>query len=266
MIKNNNLIVVGTDTGVGKTVLSLLLMQYLYSKRIIPFYLKLIQTGCINAYDTDSDAQFIYQHVEALKMRDPADSIIYCCKNPKAPYFAARDEGRVIDIELIREVVNKKTSLYQVVIMEAAGGLLVPVTETLLNIDVIELTGAKPVVAARAGLGTINHTLLTLEILNSRKLDPLGVVFIDAGEECADKRMIRENMECIEKFSGIPVSGVIGKIHDFSNPEQNCNLPLESIMDKHMGRTQNQIQKNELEKAIAVQDSPGSLTQPLKNK
>jgi dethiobiotin synthetase len=238
--KNNKLIVIGTDTGVGKTVLSLLLMQFLYSKGEIPYYLKLIQTGCTDAYDTDSDAQFIYQHIEELKKKDPADSIIYCYKNPKAPYFAARDEGRVIDVELIRDVVNKKSTLYPVVIMEAAGGLLVPVTEKLLNIDIIELTGATPVVAARAGLGTINHTLLTLETLNNRKIEPLGIIFIDPSEEGTDKHMLRENMECIEKFSGIQVSGVIGKIYDFSNPERSCYFPLENIISKHMERTQNQ--------------------------
>jgi len=245
--KNNNLIVIGTDTGVGKTVLSLLLMQFFYSEGENPFYLKLIQSGCTNAYDTDSDAQFIYQHVTALKKKDPADSIIYCYKNPKAPYFAARDEGQVIDVELIREVVNKKTSLYSIVIMEAAGGLLVPVTEKLLNIDMIEFTGATPVVVARAGLGTINHTLLTLEILNNRKIDPLGVVFIDAGKEGTDEHMLRENMECIEKFSGIQVSGVIRKIHDFSKPERGFYLPLERLLDKQVGRNQNKT-KNELEK------------------
>lgn len=233
--KNNKLIVIGTDTGVGKTVLSLLLMQLLYSKGETPFYLKLIQTGCTNAYDADSDAQFIYKHIEELKKKDPSDSIIYCYKNPKAPYCAARDEGQAIDVELICEVVNKKSSLHSVVIMEAAGGLLVPVTERLLNIDLIELTGATPVITARAGLGTINHTLLTLEILNKRKIDPLGVIFIDAGEEGTNEHMICENMEYVEKFSGIQVSGVIGKIQNFSDPERICYLPLDRMMNKHMG-------------------------------
>jgi len=231
--KNNKLIVIGTDTGVGKTVLSLLLMRLLYSKGETPFYLKLIQTGCANAYDTDSDAQFIYRHIEELKKKDPADSIIYCYKNPKAPYCAARDEGQVIDVDLIREVVNKNTSLCSVVVMEAAGGLLVPVTEKLLNIDLIELTGATPIVVARAGLGTINHTLLTLEILNNRKIDPLGVVFIETGEESTDEPMLRENMECIKKFSGIQVNGVIGKIHNFSSPERNCYIPLERLLNNY---------------------------------
>jgi dethiobiotin synthetase len=238
--KNNKLIVIGTDTGVGKTVLSLLLMRLLYAKGENPFYLKLIQTGCANAYDTDSDARFIYQHTEELKKKDPSASIVYCYKNPKAPYCAARDEGQVIDVELIRDVVNKKSPLYSVVIMEAAGGLLVPVTKRLLNIDLIELTGATPIVAARAGLGTINHTLLTLEILKNREIDPLGVVFIDAGEEDTDKHMLLENMECIEKFSGIQVSGVIGKIQDFSNPEEIYYLPLEKMMHRHMCNNWNQ--------------------------
>ena len=86
--------VLGTDTGVGKTVLSLLLMRFCYQRGDRPFYIKPLQTGCRSPYDTDSDARFVYEHVEALKGKDPAESVIYCFKNPKAPYFAARDEGK----------------------------------------------------------------------------------------------------------------------------------------------------------------------------
>ena len=86
MTKQNNripdLFITGTDTGAGKTVLSLLLMQYLYSKGADPFYLKPFQTGCKNAYDTDSDARFIYSHVSQLKGKDPAGSVHLCGQGP----------------------------------------------------------------------------------------------------------------------------------------------------------------------------------------
>ncbi|MEA1935263.1 MAG: dethiobiotin synthase [Thermodesulfobacteriota bacterium] len=233
MIKRReNIFVVGTDTGVGKTVLSLLLMQFFYARGDTPFYLKPAQTGCVDPYYIDSDARFIYQHVKPLNRKDPADSVVYCFKNPKAPYCAARDEGEEIDFKVIQEVVNKKRLSYSPVILEAAGGLLVPVNEKKLVIDMIEMTCARPIIAARAGLGTINHTLLTLEALSNRGIEPARVIFLDYGENGTSREMISENIEVIEKESGIKVGGVIGKIKDFSNPSQACYQPLEGIFGK----------------------------------
>lgn len=225
----DDLYIVGTDTGVGKTVLSLLLMQFFYTRGFTPFYLKPAQTGCRDPYDMDSDAKFIYQHVKPLSRKDPTDSVIYCFKNPKAPYFAARDEGKEIDFRIIQEVINKKRTLYSPIIIEAAGGLFVPVNEELLIIDTIKMIKARPIIASRAGLGTINHTLLTIEALKGRGIQPAGIILIDSGETSTPQDMIGENIEAIEKTAGIKVAGVIGKIVDFSTPDRDHFLPLEKL-------------------------------------
>jgi dethiobiotin synthetase len=224
--KAENLFVVGTDTGVGKTVLSLLLMQFFYAAGCTPFYIKPIQTGCRDPYDTDSDADFIYRHVRPLQDKDPAESVIYCFKNPKAPFFAARDEGKEIDLSVIERVVSQKAGLHAPIIIEAAGGVMVPVIKNTFVIDLILLTKSTPIIAARAGLGTINHTLLTVEALDRRGIKPLGIVFIDAGEKEIPLEMVSENKEAIEEVSGIKVTGIIGKIHDFKSPPQDCYQPL----------------------------------------
>lgn len=223
------LFVTGTDTGVGKTVLSLLLMQFFYGRGFSPFYLKPAQTGCRDPYDQDSDARFIYSHVKALTGQDPGDSVVYCLKKPKAPYFAARDEAREIDFAKIQAVVEAKSAVYSPLIIEGAGGLFVPVTEKLMVIDMIQMTGARPIIAARAGLGTINHTLLTVDALRRRGIEAAGIVLLDGGKEGTPPKMIEENIEAIEKNSGIKVGGVIGKIDDFSNPPRHCYRPLEKI-------------------------------------
>ena len=227
--QTDNIFVIGTDTGAGKTVLSLLLMQFFYANGCMPFYIKPIQTGCSDPYDKDSDARFIYKHVKQLTKEDPSDSIVYCFREPKAPYFASRNEGKNIELKAIQNALDKKSRIYSPVIMEAAGGLLVPVNENTLMIDLIKMTGAKPIIAARAGLGTINHTLLTIEALHKRDIKPLGVVFIDAGEKPAPQDMISENIEAVESFSGIKVAGVISRIKDFSNPEEECYQTIERI-------------------------------------
>jgi len=221
--------VTGTDTGVGKTVLSLLLMQYFFARGKTPFYLKPAQTGCLDPLDTDSDARFIYRHVPQLAGKDPAESVICCFKNPKAPFFAARDEGAVLDENRIFQVISDKHRLYDPLILEGAGGLMVPMTDQMLVIDFIKLLNARPLLAARAGLGTINHTLLSIESLRSRGIQPAGIIFINSGESPVDEVMIRENMEAIELFSGVPVAGTIGMICDFSRPQAANLQPLEKI-------------------------------------
>lgn len=223
----DNIYVVGTDTGVGKTVLSLLMMQFFLMCGRHPFYLKPLQTGCRDARDVDSDAAFIYKNVASLREKDPAASVIYCFKNPKAPFFAARDEGREIDLPLVDQAVQEKSRRYSPLIIEAAGGLLAPVTEKTRMVDTIKSTGAKTLLAARAGLGTINHTLLSIEALWARGLRPLGIVFLDTAETSPD--MISENREAVEKYSGIKVAGVIGKIDDFALPPRDYFRPLEAL-------------------------------------
>jgi dethiobiotin synthetase len=230
--KVNNLFVVGTDTGVGKTVLSLLLMQFFFAMGHTPFYIKPIQTGCKDPHDTDSDARFIYQHVESLKSKDPAESVIYCFKNPKAPLFAARDEGKVIDLSVIEDAVAEKAMAHSPLIIEAAGGVLVPVVKDTFVTDLISLAKGIPIIAARAGLGTINHTLLTIEALDRRGIKPLGIVFIDAGERETPPEMVSENKEAIEEASGIRVTVVIGTIHDFTRPPRDCYHPLTKMFGK----------------------------------
>jgi len=228
----DNIFIVGTDTGVGKTVLSLIVMQFFFSRGYDPFYIKPVQTGCDDPYDTDSDANFIHRHAGFLQDRDPGDSVIYCFKNPKAPYFAALDERKTINLSVIKDAVNQRSRVYSPVIIEAAGGVLVPVTSNTCMVDMIILTQAKPVLAARAGLGTINHSLLTLEALKRRGLQPLGIVFIDAGTEQTPPEMVAENMSAIEKVSGVKVAGVIGRIDDFFRPLNDYFEPLTRIFDK----------------------------------
>jgi dethiobiotin synthetase len=93
-------------------------------------------------------------------------------------------------------------------------------------VDIISLVNGTPVIAARAGLGTINHTLLTIEAIEKRGLKPLGIVFIDAGEKGTPPEIIKENKSAIEETSGIKVAGVVRRIHDFSRPPNDCYKPL----------------------------------------
>ncbi|MGD9223229.1 MAG: dethiobiotin synthase [Desulfobacteraceae bacterium] len=228
-----DIIVVGTDTGVGKSVVSLMLMQLFHDRGYTPFYLKPFQTGCVDPYDTDSDAAFVYRHTAALKDRDPCPSVIHCYPSAKAPLFAARDAGQRIHPDTVQKMIEQKRSDHTPLVVEAAGGLMVPVTDDKTVLDLIPMTQCRPLLAARVGLGTINHTLLSIEVLRQREIDLLGVVFITSGDTATDPTMIAENMEAIEIFSGIQVGGVIPMLNDFSAPPAHAYGPLENILFKH---------------------------------
>ncbi len=224
------LYVVGTDTGIGKTVFSLILTRVCFKKGLRPFYLKPFQTGVSSPCDPESDARFIYSLVPELKGKDPKESTVYCFKNPKAPYFSAKDEGERIDLEKVKRMIEEKEKSFSPVIIEGSGGLLVPVTEDLLIIDTIKLFDAKPILVAKAGLGTINHTLLSIEALKKRRIELLALVLVNLDN--TPSQMIQENIEAIKRFSGMDVLGVVRKISDFSKINLSEFLWLEGVFFK----------------------------------
>lgn len=225
-----DIMVVGTDTGVGKSVVALMLMQLFYHRGYTPFYLKPFQTGCVDPYDDDSDAAFVYRFTAALKDKDPAASVTHCYPNPKAPLFAARDAGLKADLDTVQRIIRRKRSDHHPLIVEAAGGLLVPVTDTRTVADLIPMTHCRPLLAARPGLGTINHTLLSIDQLRRRNIDLLGVVFVEACDMETDPVMVKENTEAIETFGAVRVGGLIPWLHDFAAPPAHAYGPLENLL------------------------------------
>ncbi len=231
----NRFYVVGTDTGIGKTVFSTILMHYFYIKGLNPFYFKPFQTGCAYPLDADSDATFVYKNLPQLRESDPAISVGYCFAAPKAPYFAARDEKKEIDMDWIKNTINERAKGHNPVIIEGSGGLLVPVTKDVLILDTIKTFDAAPILIARAGLGTINHTLLSLEAIKRMDIKPRAVIFMD-NEDTPDN-MIEENIEAIEIFSKVKVAGVIRRIIDLSLIRNEIFAFLDSIFSEDIGET-----------------------------
>jgi dethiobiotin synthetase len=226
----DDIIVVGTDTGVGKSVVSLLLMQLLFARGYSPFYLKPFQTGCRFPLDADSDALFVYSHTKALEQNDPSRSVLYCYPNPKAPYFAARDAGRPINIARVLRSIEQLRLKHTPLVVEAAGGLLVPILEEALLVDLIKPLACHPLLVARAGLGTINHTLLSIEAMRSREITPMGIVFVDGDVSHSGHDLVAENIEAVERFADCRVSGVIPRLSDFDTPPPVASRPLETIL------------------------------------
>lgn len=160
--------VTGTDTGVGKTVASAALVVWHQDRGLRVAYHKPVQTGVGSG--EPGDAAFVaaatgVRSTEGLRFAEAL-----------APAVAAERAGTVITLEALVRLVEAEAALAEVVLVEGAGGLLAPLAGDLTMADLASRLGAEVVVVARPGLGTLNHTALTLEAAVARRLRVTGTV------------------------------------------------------------------------------------------
>jgi len=183
---NAAIIVTGTDTGIGKTVFAAGLTAFLDGA-----YWKPVQAGLDE--ETDSEA---VRRLASL----PAERIlpeVWRLRTPASPHLAAQIDGVAIDPgALVPPQVTRP------LIIEGAGGLMVPVTRSVLFIDVFARWQLPVVLCARTGLGTLNHTLLSLEALRRRHIPVLGVALI--GDEHAENERVIADMGAVRILGRLP--------------------------------------------------------------
>ena len=180
-----DLFITGTDTNVGKTVLSALLVAALNRK-----YWKPIQTGSCEGTDRET--------VLKLAGISPEQTYreAYIFEPPVSPHLAAKEQGIRIDLQQIRRPPSEDP-----IVIEGAGGLFVPINDESFMTDLIRHLGAPVILATRTTLGTINHTLLSVFAIRQANLPLRGVVMI--GKENV------ENRAAIERYGNVPVVGSI---------------------------------------------------------
>ena len=161
-------LITGTDTGIGKTVVSAMLVDALEAT-----YFKPVQAGL----DEETDTEFV-QRVTGLPSYRFAPEA-YRLNTPASPHLAAMIDG--IKIEMQRLTLPETS---HPLIVEGAGGVMVPLTNNILYIDIFKNWQLPAIVCARTSLGTINHTLLTIESLRRWSITVHGVIFVgDPHEE-----------------------------------------------------------------------------------
>lgn len=165
----------GIDTDAGKTFATGWLARQLIEKGEKVATLKFIQTGC------DGFSEDIEMHRKIMGCELPEDSkgltspIIF--KYPASAQLAARLDGKEIDLSLVDNAIEKLKENYDYILVEGAGGLMVPITDDFLSID-YPLTRNLPVILVTNGiLGSINHTILSFEALSHRKIKIEAVVY-----------------------------------------------------------------------------------------
>jgi len=188
--------ITGTDTGSGKTYVTALLAKYLISQGIDVGVMKPIAAGPVK----DNDALYLKK---TLKLKDPLELINPVhLKLPLAPYVAAARLKSRINFNAIHKAFGKLSKAHDLILVEGIGGVLVPITQDYFVADLIKDLKLPALIVARAGLGTINHTLLTIEALKRRKITISGIIMNGyRGKDLSEK----SNAEAIEKISKVPV-------------------------------------------------------------
>ncbi|MFN8288235.1 MAG: dethiobiotin synthase [Chitinophagales bacterium] len=174
----------GIDTGIGKTISAAVLTEALHAD-----YWKPIQSGI----DEVSDSETVNLLISNTETRVHKEA--YVLKNPSSPHYSARMEGVNIDLALCKLPTDRK------LIVEGAGGLMVPLTEKFLQLDLIRFLELPVVLVVKNYLGSINHTLLTIEVLRSKGITVTGLIF--------NGPPFNDNEEIILKFYKLPVLGHI---------------------------------------------------------
>ncbi|WP_456401072.1 dethiobiotin synthase [Persephonella sp.] len=198
--------ITATDTGVGKTIISAALASILRSQGKNVGYFKPVETGCDPLCpDALLLSKITGQHYDEV--------VMYRFKEAVAPFVAEREEGTLIKIDLIKEKIKHLQEMYEYLIIEGAGGVAVPITyhneKIYTYLDLISEMGLDSIVVARASLGTINHTYLTVEAMKKSNINVKGIILNERSE--SPSLAERTNPKIIEHMTGVKVISVCEK-------------------------------------------------------
>jgi dethiobiotin synthetase len=200
--------VTGTDTGVGKTLVSVSLAAF--------FSLRMgLSVGVMKPFETGLpiDRTELFP-CDAKSLKDASGSTDSLAvinpitfELPLAPETAAQLEQRTVDLVSVDRLYEKIVGSHDITVVEGAGGILVPILDGFFFADLIARWALPTVVVARLGLGTINHTLLTCRALQAQGVRVLGVILDDM--DGTDDVAARTNPDMLRKYLSVPVLGVL---------------------------------------------------------
>ncbi len=192
----------GTDTNVGKTIVSAVL-----ATKLEAHYFKPIQCGLNKMNLKDSEV------VKSLSNKAKILNELYFLKKPLSPFVAAKQEKKKIDVNKILQFVkNFKTKK---LVIEGAGGLNVPINSNYLMSDLCQKLNTPLILVSRTKLGTINHTLMSLEVIKKKKINLLGIIFFGKKEletletiKFFGKKILKKNIKILGR---LPVAKKLSK-------------------------------------------------------
>lgn len=204
--------ITGTDTGVGKTVVAAGLAMVLRERGVKVGVMKPVATGCQGEGKrlVSGDAVYLF---EAAENEYPPLSNPLRFRNPLAPSVASVIEKKEIQIDKILKAYQELQKHYDFIIVEGIGGLLVPITKEYFVANLIHEMNLPVVIVTRGGLGSINHTLLTVDAAVIRGFEVRGIIF---------NRLPRVNLslseitnpKVVHDLTGVPILGTLPDVED----------------------------------------------------
>ncbi len=216
--------VTATDTEVGKTVVTAGLALAFRDRDLNPGVMKPVQTGDL-ASDPGSD---VAELIRLSKVPEAGNSInVYSFEPPVAPLVAARETGASLALDEIVHRASELSRRYRPLLVEGLGGLMVPVGEDWTIADLAVALNLPLVIVARAGLGTINHTVLTIRVAEQVGLKAKAVVLNEHGQ--APDPSWATNAAQIEDLGGVPVIGRLPSVDPLR--AQNLEEAVRNCLD-----------------------------------
>jgi len=203
------LFISGIDTDIGKTYTTGMIAKALMHQGVNVITQKLVQTGVAINLDSGeigiADDIIIHRQLMNLPLQ-PCDLNFTTCpyryEKPASPHLSAKLAGQTLNAELITKATQQLQQSYDVVLLEGAGGLLVPITEQLLTLDYIAAQGYPIVLVTSGRLGSINHTLLSLEAIKFRGLEVHSVIYNHIHDNAAqtDAEIANSTMDFLQNY------------------------------------------------------------------
>jgi dethiobiotin synthetase len=200
--------ITATDTGVGKTYIASGIAAELRRRGVGAGVMKPAETGCSmhGGRLVPQDAKSL---IKAAGVSDPLAMVNpYRFRKPLAPSVAARLSGKKIEPDKIVSAFRELSRRHDFMIVEGAGGIMVPLRGAYTYLDLAQALALPVIVVARPGLGTINHTLLTITALRRRRLVISGIVINHAVKQKSGLAE-KTNPEVIQRISGLKIVGTI---------------------------------------------------------
>lgn len=214
----NGLFITGTDTDIGKTAVSALLLAALRQRNINAAPMKPAQTGCNGTVpDLDYSLSMAAMTVDETTYTNMAP---YTFEPACSPHLAAARAETEIELAEIVIAARTLASDFDYVIAEGAGGIMVPLNRRETMLDLMQALKLPVLLVARPGLGTINHTLLSIRALRSDGLEPVGVVFV-ASQPGKPGFIEEDNAFTVEQFGNVPILGTIPHCPQLADPKPN---------------------------------------------
>jgi len=227
-MKNKGLFITGTDTGVGKTLVSAMLAVVLQQRLAQGFsYLKPMESGISDreALNHDCDGSRVKK---AAGLIEPLAKIVpFWFHEPLAPLLAARRQEKIISKDTLLHTVTSHLKQYAFTLVEGAGGLMVPLCPGYLVEDLISDLQLPALVVCRSSLGGINHTLLTLSRLRQAKIPVAGIIVNHA---TGNPGIAEENfVSLIREFDQVTILGEIPHLPQLSFDQESLLTLAERI-------------------------------------